>query len=1001
MKPVDSRNKGDASVENILQEIKNKGGAQATAGTGRHVDDILADMGLGDKKAPIYDPNSPNFRAQGKPQPALSRTQKIEQSTAVFKAITKQQVSENAAQAVPQAKAPATSTAQPQPQAKAAPAPAAQQAPAPPKKDFGKTTIWDVQVERDPEEQLPRVGKAAALDKVDREKFSRDEELLSWFSGTGQEPLSKKEQRQLAKEEKRQEAMARRAAKQQTPESEPEPIPAEVFQLEEDPEQEGFFVHDEPEEAPQQAPPEKKRSLFKSSRLPADDVVTGSAFDAPTGVDEWPEEGSLFDNAEEFYLKEPAPASKTAQEPASNTQSYEITEAGGEYHRVPTAAFTQEFETEETTGGREGTKSLFVDEMVDDRFREFFGETVIVEREDLERATKTKIKKPKKRKTPLLTGEFSKLAMAAEAYPSEEPDEDDFADYNQPQDAEAIEEDLASLKKTLLIRSCVTAGLSLLLFWMAFGLKGALPLPGFINPALKPLWFGLVYLVLLLAAVIVNFTTVAAGLTGLGPEPSSDSGPALAAVGALLQSVVVLVQLAAGGPLETTLFGGIAALLLTFNAFGKGVRARSILHNFQLASAEFNHSAAYVLDDNRGQAYDLTHGLREDAPTVLVSRPTALVKGFMRQSFSLRWSDRMGRILGWVLLGVGLFAGLVSFVQSKEIYLAISSFAAALCIGAPLSSTLLAAVPSALLQQSTAKVGAVVPGWSAIEELGEVNVVMAGARDLFPPTSVKLNGIKTFAKERIDLALLYASSVLIAGCDTLKDIFMGVIQGKSDMLYKVESLQYEPGRGFTAWVNNSRVVIGTREMLQRHDVDPPSIEIEMNSVPDGCMPVYLAVGGKLTAMFVISYQPDEEVDETLDGLVKSGVSLLVTSQDMNITGNLIERIYQLPPGTVKVLGERELEIMEPLTEYLPESEGVMTHIGSFASFIGGMRAAAGCAAAERMAGILQIAAVGLAGILCLLLAISGGLAGLSLLPVIIYQLAWTLMVVAVPFMRRY
>ena len=52
----------------------------------------------------------------------------------------------------------------------------------------------------------------------------------------------------------------------------------------------------------------------------------------------------------------------------------------------------------------------------------------------------------------------------------------------------------------------------------------------------------------------------------------------------------------------------------------------------------------------------------------------------------------------------------------------------------------------------------------AMEQLGRANMVVVGARDLVPGASVRLHGIKTFEKERIDLAILYAASVLIAGC---------------------------------------------------------------------------------------------------------------------------------------------------------------------------------------------------------------------------------------------
>lgn len=683
--------------------------------------------------------------------------------------------------------------------------------------------------------------------------------------------------------------------------------------------------------------------------------------------------------------------------------------APGDEHdavRVPTAAYTQEFpEADEADSARpdaqrpkaESGKNLFLDDMVDERFQDFFSSTVIVDRDELEQPLKGKLRrKPKKSHTALITGEFARLAEQAEAEEDEE-----FEDYNRPQDAEAVEKDIVTLRTNLTRRTIISAVLGGLLVWLGLGFGGILPLPAFLQPAEAPLLFAIVYLALLVAAVVLNFTTVATGLVGLVGEPTVDSPPALAAVAALLQGVVLAVQLGTGQPAVGTLFAGIAVLVLTFNCLGKRLRATAILENFRVASAGLDHSAAYVLDGGHEVAYNISGGLEEENPSILLSRPTALVKGFLRQSFSQRWSDRLGRILGWVILAVAAALGVFSYVQSSDLMQAISALAAVFCLAAPFSSTLLAAVPSLLLQMGTTKVGAVVPGWSAIEELGGVNVVMAGAQDIFPPGSVHLRGIKTFEKERVDLAILYAASVLVESCPTLHEVFLAVIQGKSEMLFKVENLLEEPGRGFSAWVENNRVVIGTREMLQKHGIDPPAVELEMKFTQGGYLPVYLAVSGRLFAMFIIGYTPDTEVQDTLDGLIKSGVSLLVKSEDMNVTNELIERVYQLPGGVVKVLGKKELDLLEPLQAYLPESEGVMTHMGSFASFIGGMRAAAGCAAAERMSGIVQAASVGLACVIAFLLVYSGSLATLAMGIAILYQLGWSVLVSALPFARRY
>ncbi len=923
----------------------------------------------------------------------------------------------------------------------------------------------------------PRAGKAAALEKVEQDKYVGDEELTSWFGADNELHTSRRDTRRAEKQRKKQqklEGRGRRAEEQPELPAYEDDLPAENLAVAQ-PEDGGQALREALQEIEKPAglPPRPGRSQ-PEPLLPGEGLSlfefaqTAGQQAAPEEEDEWvddeddnyvPGERTLafraIRGALEEKLSEPAPkAEKTqmfkaqaaAQAELGKTQAFvagsekaaapelgatkafagqahkaekkdtkQFDIAAEDERRVPTAAYTQEFEKEQlaaetaaaaaaataaTTGPKgmgQGQKNLYVDEMVDDKFRAFFGETVIVDQNaaDYEQRSRRN-KKTRRSRTALLTGEFAKLTEAAE-----EENQEDFDDYSNPQDAEQVEADLVALRKTLSTRSILSGVAALLLFWLAFGYTGVLPLPEFLAVGASPLMFAMVYLALVVGVIVLNFTTVASGLIGLFGEPTVDTTGAIASVAALLQGVVLLVQLLTDNAADVTLFGTLAALILCFNSLGKKVRSTAILENFRQASGGLEHSAAYVVDGGQEVAYHITKGLEEENPSILISRPTALVKGFLRQSFSMRWSDRMGKILGWVLLGTCLVAEVIAYFATKDIMQAVTCMAAVACIGAPLSATLLSGVPSRLLQQGSGKLGAVVPGWSAIEDLGNVNVVMAGARDIFPAKSLCLKGIKTFEQERIDLAILYAASILVEGCDTLRDIFMGVIQGKQDMLFKVENLMSETGRGFMGFVDNNRVLVGTREMMQMHDIDPPPLEVEMKVTADGSLPLYLAVSGKLFAMFLVGYSPEEGVQGTLDGLVRSGLSVLVTSEDPNVSSELIERVYQLPKGVVKVLGRREMEMLEPLRSYLPESEGVMTHIGTFTSFIGGMRAAAGCAASERMSAIVQAAGVGLACLLCLLLAISGGLSILSLSIVLLYQLGWAALVSILPFARRY
>lgn len=584
----------------------------------------------------------------------------------------------------------------------------------------------------------------------------------------------------------------------------------------------------------------------------------------------------------------------------------------------------------------------------------------------------------------------------------DEPEQPEYIDdYEDPADAGAVQADLDGMRRMLALRTVLTGILTALLLYLGLAV-GTSPLPpiGPIDPATAPAAYLAVHLIVLLAACGVNWRVFASGVPGIWGRPSADTIPALAAAAALVQLVVQLVGADKFEADKLTLFAAPAALLLTLDAFGRFVMQGVVVRNFRMASAGSDHTASVPLADAELTAR-LAQGLGEPEPCLLLNRPTSLVKGFLRQSFSERASDGLDQKLSWGLLGAALISALVSLFAGHGGVAAVNALAGALCLGGPLAATLLSAVPSLLAQKSAAQVGAVIPGAAAMEQLGRANIAVVGARDLVPGASVRLHGIKTFDKQRIDLAILYAASVLIEGCDTLRDVFMTIIQGKTEMLFKVENLENLPGYGFTAWVNNNRVIVGNRAFMQQQGLEIPSLDYENRYTKGKRLPIYLAVSGRLFAMFLVSYKANVQVAATLSDLRSQGVSLLVQSDDFNLTGEGLEVLYGLPAGSVKVLSGAERRMLAPHTAYAETSEGCMTHMGSFASFVGGLRAAAGAAWGEKVASLVQAAGVGISCLLALVMAFTGGIGALGLPALVLYQAAWAVLTLAMPLLKKY
>ena len=80
-----------------------------------------------------------------------------------------------------------------------------------------------------------------------------------------------------------------------------------------------------------------------------------------------------------------------------------------------------------------------------------------------------------------------------------------------------------------------------------------------------------------------------------------------------------------------------------------------------------------------------------------------------------------------------------------------------------------------------------------------------------------------------------------------------------------------------------RILIGSRALLAAHGIEPPSQDYEDKYLLGGKSIVYLASGGDLIAMFIVSYNSDKRRALELQRMEENGISLIVRNCDANIT----------------------------------------------------------------------------------------------------------------------
>ena len=243
--------------------------------------------------------------------------------------------------------------------------------------------------------------------------------------------------------------------------------------------------------------------------------------------------------------------------------------------------------------------------------------------------------------------------------------------------------------------------------------------------------------------------------------------------------------------------------------------------------------------------------------------------------------------------------------------------------------------------------------------------------------------------------------MLAQSAPTLREVFLGMIGDNRKLLSQVDDFETIYGEGHVGWINGERVLAGNRKLMQRFGIQLPSLDYEKRHTVNQRRVIYLAVSGKLFSMFLVAYQGDPDTAVVLDGLRSSGLSLIVDGDDFNCDETLLEAAYALPTGSVRVLDAAARKALEPATAWLPESEGNMLHLGSFASFVGGLEAAAGAATAERKGSMVLTASVLLSCLLAVIMVLAGSIAALPLPALVLYQAVWAALALVFPLLQRY
>lgn len=354
--------------------------------------------------------------------------------------------------------------------------------------------------------------------------------------------------------------------------------------------------------------------------------------------------------------------------------------------------------------------------------------------------------------------------------------------------------------------------------------------------------------------------------------------------------------------------------------------------------------------------------------TVMLETPDAAKK-------AMRVYAPVAGVLTLVLAGLAAVKGSGSFLWAWTVLLSAA---------VPVGGFLCCSRPFSILAKRLNQVGVAICGWRGAKILSGEGGMIITDNDLFPPSSIAMNGMKMYSDLPLRQVVGYAAAVLEAAGSGLLPLFEEVVKNENARRYKVDTFRQYEGGGLGAEIRGDVVLLGSLAFMRLMGVQIPGGTRVQSAV-------YISVNKELTGVFALTYTPISAARTGLQNVLhSSGLTPVLATRDFMITPGLVKKRYKVSVDRLEypVVAER-VQLSAPEAG-ANGRQGALMDRGSFGSFAAAVTGARQLRRTVRAAMRITLLC-GLIGICLLaLLAYLGAETAASASNLLLYQLLWLL-----------
>ena len=338
-----------------------------------------------------------------------------------------------------------------------------------------------------------------------------------------------------------------------------------------------------------------------------------------------------------------------------------------------------------------------------------------------------------------------------------------------------------------------------------------------------------------------------------------------------------------------------------------------------------------------------------------------------------------------VAFAIGITAAILKYpaVGTKECIIT-GLQVCAVCLLAAMPATIFISQsrPAWILEHRLRRLGTVLCGWQGVEGLKGKAVFPVTGVDLYPPETLRMNGMKFFEGWEPEQVIAYATALISASNCGFAHLFTNLLDSHNGRHLPATEIAYYDNGGMAGTVEGESVQIGSWSFMKE-------LEIEMPDSARVSHGLYVAIGGSLSGVFALNYGKNPSANAGVNTLTSyPNLECVLVSDDFVVTHGFLKGRFGIKPKRFLLPTYEQRAALRQAE--LPEDAPVllMTTSKGLASLAYGVTGARMLRSTSWAGAILHMVGGGLGLAIMLTLVILGALHLISPVNMFLYQLIW-------------